>query len=233
MRPTHGPTTLLLASAFLATASELPAQTTETPSALESAPAGWKDLLADAGPGLKGWTRLPVPPGSTPKTTRTGSQFRLDPETGYLVCEGDGGHEWLRWDEEVGDAVFHVEWRFTPVAGKRGFNSGVFVRNSADAKLWFQAQTGDASGGFLFGDMPVDGKPTRVNLSRQLKDKRVKPAGEWNTYEITCKGKEVSLWVNGAVTSVFDACEVTKGYVGLEAEGFRIEFRNVKLKPLQ
>jgi hypothetical protein len=25
---------------------------------------------------------------------------------------------------------------------------------------------------------------------------RVKPAGEWNTFEITCKGKDVTLWVN-------------------------------------
>ena len=28
-------------------------------------------------------------------------------------------------------------------------------------------------------------------------------------------------------------CEVPRGYVGLEAEGWRIEFRNVKLKTLE
>ena len=27
----------------------------------------------------------------------------LDSKTGHLVCEGDLGHEWLRWDEELGD----------------------------------------------------------------------------------------------------------------------------------
>ena len=27
-------------------------------------------------------------------------------------------------------------------------------------------------------------------------------------------------------------CEVPRGFVGLEAEGYRIEFRNVKVKPL-
>ena len=118
---------------------------------------------------------------------------------GYLVCAGDGGHEWLRWDEELGDFIFHVEWRFIPVPGKKGYNSGVYVRNSADASVWHQAQTGDASGGYLFGDTPVNGQVKRVNLSRQLRDKRIKPAGEWNTYEITCKGKEISLWVNGAI----------------------------------
>ena len=61
---------------------------------------------------------------------------------------------------------------------------------------------------------------------------RVKPAGEWNTFEITCRGKDMTLWVNGAVTNQWHDCEVKRGYVGLEAEGWRIEFRNVKVKPL-
>ena len=100
--------------------------------------------------------------------------------------------------------IFHVEWRFTPGRGRQeeqGYNSGLYSRNSADAKVWHQAQTGDASGGFLFGETAAaDGKPVRFNLSKQVTDKRVKPAGEWNTFEITCKGKQLSLWVNGAQT---------------------------------
>jgi hypothetical protein len=28
-------------------------------------------------------------------------------------------------------------------------------------------------------------------------------------------------------------CEVPKGYLGLEAEGYRVEFRNLKLKELR
>jgi hypothetical protein len=38
--------------------------------------------------------------------------------------------------------------------------------------------------------------------------------------------------VNGEVTSELDNTDVTKGYIGLEAEGYRIEFRNLKLKSL-
>jgi hypothetical protein len=225
---TRHPWTAALLVALLAS----PALAADEPSALERSPEGWTDLLATAGPGLKGWTRGPIPPGSTPKATAGGSQWSIDPATGHLVCRGDGGHEWLRWDEELGDFVYHVEWRFTPVEGKKGYNSGVFARNSADATVWHQAQTGNASGGFLFGDTPVDGKLKRVNLSKQVKGKRVKPAGEWNTFEITCRGKTMTLWVNGAETCEFDACEVPRGYVGLEAERWRIEFRNVKVKSL-
>ncbi len=198
-------------------------------SLLEREPSGWVDLLSEAGPSLKGWTRGAIPPTAKLKPE---NQWSIDPSTGYLVCQGDQGHDWLRYDTEFSDFVYHVEWRFTVVEGKKGYNSGIYVRNNADATIWHQAQTGDGSGGFLFGDTRVDGKPQRVNLSKEVVEKRVKPAGEWNIFEVSCKGKEVTLWVNGGVTNVWKTCEVPKGHVGLEAEGYRIEFRNVKVKPL-
>jgi hypothetical protein len=240
MRTLASCSALALAVTAFSPAREARAQAPQTPSALERSPDGWKDLLAEAGAGpagtgLQGWRPFYIPPGPMPEATPAKpnpSQWTFDVGRGYIVCAGDGGHEWLRWHEELGDFIFHVEWRFILVPGKKGYNSGVYVRNSADASVWHQAQTGDASGGYLFGDTLVNGQVKRVNLSRQLRDKRVKPAGEWNTYEVTCKGKEISLWVNGAVTCVFEACEVPRGYIGLEAEGWRIEFRKVKVKPL-
>jgi dienelactone hydrolase len=199
------------------------------PSALETDPLGWTDLLAQAGPKLEGWARGPLPAQAKlgPR-----SQWILDPSTGYLLCQGDGGHEWLRWDKELGDFIYHVEWRFTPVAGKKGYNSGIYARNSADARIYHQAQTGDASGGYLFGNTETKGAGQRFNLSKQATDSRVKPAGEWNTFEITCRGPDMTLWVNGGVTNRWHDCEVKRGHVGLEAEGWRIEFRNVKVKTL-
>ena len=197
--------------------------------ALESEPEGWTDLLAAAGPGLEGWNRMPLPPGGKLSPE---SQWSVDPETGHLVCKGDGGHEWLRWGEMYGDFVFLAEWRFTPIPGGKGYNSGVYARNSADGAIYHQAQTGDGAGGYLFGNTLVGGAPRRFNLAKQSGASRVKPAGEWNTFEITCRGKEMILRVNGGETSAWRECEVAKGHVGLEAEGFRIEFRNLKVKPL-
>ena len=51
--------------------------------------------------------------------------------------------------------------------------------------------------------------------------------------EITARGKVLTLWVNGAVTCRFDECGQPRGYVGLEGEGYRIEFRKLKVKPLR
>src|SRR5437016_1336800 len=59
-----------------------------------------------------------------------------------------------------------------------------------------------------------------------------KEAGAWNTYEVTCKGKTITLWINGAVTATWNDCQVRRGYLGLEAEGYYIEFKNLKFKEM-
>ncbi len=199
----------------------------DTPPALQSSPSGWVEITP--GSDLNGWTVLSLPAGGA---AHQPSQWKADSQTGTLICEGNGGHEWLRYDREMKDFILHVEWRFTPIEAGKGYNSGVFVRNSSDGKVWHQAQVGGGSGGFLFGDTLVNGEVKRVNLRASSISDRVKPAGEWNTYEVTCRGNHVTLWTNGTVTSKLPNCEVLQGYIGLEAEGYRIEFRNLKLKEL-
>jgi hypothetical protein len=199
----------------------------QTPSALESDPKGWVDIMPDQS--FKGWTRLAF---LTTNPMDPVSQWKAGTANKVLVCEGDRGHEFLRYDKELANAIFHAEYRFTKIEGGKGYNSGVMIRNSADGTIWHQAQAGDQSGGYLFGNSPAQGKPQRFNLRSQMKENPVKPAGEWNAYELRADGPKITLWVNGVVTSEMTNCEVPKGYVGLEAEGYRIEFRNIKLKEL-
>lgn len=199
-----------------------------TPSALEADSAGWIDLMPSAE--LKGWSRVPVPPGAPLGR----AQWHLDDSGKVLVCDGDGGHDMLLFDREFGDATFHLEFRYTKLEGKTGYNSGAYVRNSKDGALWHQAQFGDAKDGFLFGETPgEEGKKKFFTTKKDVTDGRVKPAGEWNTLEITARGKTLTLWVNGAVTCQFPDCGQPRGLVGLEGEGYRIEFRNLKVKELR
>ena len=127
--------------------------------------------------------------------------------------------------------IEHDQREIARLEGEHPYNSGIYVRTGPDGAIWHQAQTG-AAGGYLFGSTLVNGALQRVNLRQSMSENRVRPAGEWNTYEIRAVGKRVTLWVNGAVTSEFTECEVPRGYIGLEAEGFRIEFRDIKVKPL-
>jgi hypothetical protein len=196
-------------------------------SALEADTQGWTNIMPP--PDLAGWNRVPVPPGGTLGR----GQWYVDTGKQLLICDGDGGHDMLLTAKQYGDVIFHFEFRYTKVEGKQGYNSGAYTRNSKDGAIWHQAQFGDASGGFLFGrTKTADGKGKSFNVNKQVTGNRVKPAGEWNTMEITARGETLTLWVNGAVTCLFDGCGVTRGHVGLEGEGYRIEFRNLKIKEL-
>ena len=148
--------------------------------------------------------------------------------------EKHGGHDMLLCEREFGDAVFHAEFRYTRVEGKSGYNSGVYVRNKEDGSLWHQAQIGDATGGYLFGETPgADGKKRFFTTLNDVKDGRVKPAGEWNTMVIECVGDAVKVWVNGDLVNHGTKCTATKGQIALQAEGSEVEFRKLRLTPIR
>ncbi len=177
------------------------------------------------------WTRVAIPP-TRPLSTL--DQWHIDPRKREILCDGNQGHEWLRFNHEISNFDFRVSWRFTPVPNTTKYNSGVFFRNSKSGIIWLQAQT-SLAGGYIFGMMPpgsdVAGKPQRFSLQKEMTADRVKPAGQWNLYDIRCVGDTCTLAVNGAVVNTLHT-SVTKGYVGLEAEGYRIEFRNFHLREL-
>lgn len=202
-------------------------ETKETKSALETDPKGWVDILPS--PDLKGWKRVPVPVGS-----KLSARNPWSVESTTLVCDGIGLHEMLLYDREMRDGIFHVEWRFHKLEKKADekpakYNSGIYVRNSPDGKIWHQAQVGNKNVGFLFGDTLVDGVVKRVRIDGKV-PQRGNEAGAWNIYEITCKGSEITLWINGAVTTHWTDCQVPAGHLGLEAEGYKIDFKNLKFK---
>jgi hypothetical protein len=192
---------------------------------LTSDPSGWVDLMPRKS--LKGWTRMTVPPG---KTLDPINQWSLNKEHGTIVCEGNHGHEWLRYDRELTNFLLHVEWRFEKHEGLKGYNSGVFVRNDLTGRVWHQAQVGEHA--YIFGQTLSHGELSAMIHTPSPAVNPLHPIGEWNTYEIRCDGPKITLWVNGSLTGEFAAPEVPQGYWGLEAEGFWIEFRNIKLKKL-
>lgn len=174
------------------------------------------------------WTRIAIPPLHPVSDI---AQWHIDPAAKTIVCDGNGGHEWLRFNKEFSDFKFHVEWRFTKLDGNPHYNSGVFFRNDTDGTIWHQAQT-SPEGGYIFGETLIDGKKTSFNEMKEMSENRVKPAGEWNAYDIECRKDTCTLAVNGAVVNTLHT-GVTQGYVGLESEGFQIEFRNVQVEELR
>lgn len=174
------------------------------------------------------WTRVAIPPDHPVSST---PQWHIDYAKRQIVCDGNGGHEWLRFNHELSNFTFHVKWRFTPVTtGKAKYNSGVFFRNNLDGSIWHQAQT-SLAGGYIFGLTLIDGKPTHFNLQKEMTENRVKPAGKWNVYDIRCMGDSCTLAVNGEIVNTIKT-GIDKGDVGLEAEGYQITFKDMKLQEL-
>jgi hypothetical protein len=179
------------------------------------------------GPDLQGWKRVPIAPDTT---LNAKNPWKLDPDGKVLLCDGVGIKEMLLYDKAFTDGTFHVEWRFRKVADKNDYNSGIYVRTSADGRVWHQAQVAHLEKaprlGDLFGETAVDGKPQRFLVEGQGA-KLAHPPGEWNTYDITCKGPTVTVKVNGKTATTWNDCKVSRGHVGLQAEYFFIEFKNL------
>lgn len=173
------------------------------------------------------WTRIAVPPANP---LSKADQWHIDARKGQVVCDGNQGHEWLRFNHELTNFDFKVEWRFTPVPGATKYNSGVFFRNNRDGSIWHQAQT-SLNGGYIFANTLVNGKMQRVNLQKEMTQNRIKPAGQWNAYDIRCMGGACALAVNGKVVNTIHIA-LDKGYIGLEAEGYQITFRRFHLQQL-
>jgi hypothetical protein len=69
--------------------------------------------------------------------------------------------------------------------------------------------------------------------SRSFPRKRlVKPAGEWNHYYVRAVNGEIRLWVNGEEVTGGSKCEPATGFLALESEGAKVEYRNLRLRRL-
>ena len=186
---------------------------------------GWIDLLADPDE----WKRVSPSPAKFPLVAR--SPWRFAPDRSVLHCDATGVYELFFHRRDWGDGVLHVEWRYLPVPGAAEKNdSGVMFRVSPDRKLALQAQLAGRGLGRIAGDQLRDGNRVHVRVG-QPSPALAKPIGEWNTLELTFRGRHVRLVVNGQLTAEMNDLDSPAGRIGLQAEYWPIEFRHVRFKP--
>ena len=149
---------------------------------------------------------------------------------------------YLRTTKEYSNYKLHVEWRYP----ENPTNSGIFLHTSGPDKIFpnhFQGQLKHENA----GDFIVQGEGLNATVGDSIynstkDDKPVipkqnplneNPAGEWNSYDITCKGNTIELRVNGLLQNTATNCSLTKGGIGLQAEGSKIQFRNLWIEPIE
>jgi hypothetical protein len=149
---------------------------------------------------------------------------------------------YLRTIKEYSDYHLHIEWRYP----ENPTNSGVFLHTSGPDLIWpahYQGQLKhENAGDFIvhgvgvsatIGDTVYVSSDTLKPLIPKLNPTNENPAGEWNSYDITCTGSTIELRVNGLLQNTATNCSLTRGGIGLQAEGSKIQYRNLWIEPIQ
>lgn len=129
----------------------------------------------------------------------------------------------------------HAEWRWP---GKPG-NGGVLVHISSGPKdrawpLCFQVQTKHAAAGDLlpmagaaFAEPLTSAPGAAPAIKAHAAPDSEKPAGEWNTCDITCRGDTIEVVVNGVLQNRVTGASLQAGKIGFQFEGTPFELRRV------
>jgi hypothetical protein len=158
---------------------------------------------------------------------------------GVVHCKGKP-NGYMRTTETYSNYKLHVEWRWPA----QPTNSGVFLHSSGKDKVWprcieAQLKAGNAGDFVLINHtgVTIDGKEYQddnkmfVRVPKKLDSTENEP-GEWNEYDITCKGDTITVLVNGQLQNVAVKATDTEGWICLQSEGASIQFRNIYLEDL-
>jgi len=151
--------------------------------------------------------------------------------------EGEKG--WQRYDaylsteKQYADFTLDLEFKINAKG-----NSGVFMRVGDlkdHVKSGFEVQILDTYGLEKPGHHDCGGIVKGIGPSKNM----VKPAGEWNRYTITVKGRSVKVIFNGeqVIDSSLDDIKMADrpnlGHIAFQDEALRVWYRNVRIKELK
>jgi len=134
----------------------------------------------------------------------------------------------------------HVEWRWPEEAT----NSGIFLYVQDDNKVWpnaiecqlFAGNAGDfvlLNGSDLAEFVTKEGetRPAFPVIKKRYASSEM-AVGEWNNADITCENGNITVFINGVLQNKGTNSLHKTGHIALQSEGKDIQFRNVRLTPL-
>jgi hypothetical protein len=175
----------------------------------------------------------------------TGNTTGYYAEDGKMICDPTKAGGNVYTSDEYGDFIFRFEFKLTP-----GANNGLAIR----APLG-----GDAAYQGMEIQILEDSHPKYADLQPYqfhgsvygvvpAKRNCLKPVGEWNFEEVTAKGRQVTVKVNGKTIVDADLDKAStpetmdhrnhpglkrdKGHIGFCGHGDYLEFRNIRIKSL-
>ncbi|MEO2048746.1 MAG: family 16 glycoside hydrolase [Pirellulales bacterium] len=135
------------------------------------------------------------------------------------ATEGDVGL--LHTTNQFGDYLLKIDFR-----AARATNSGIFLRTLPKPKR-------PGSDCYELNIAPPDNRFPTGSFVRQKKADETDETDSWRTFEVTAQGNYFLIKLDGiTVLEYTDPKPLSSGHIGLQFNRGKIEFRNVKLKPL-
>ena len=146
-----------------------------------------------------------------------------DMVSNWMVKDGvihltGGGKPNLGTLKSYGNFEMKFQWR----ALKKNYNSGFYIRSGKDVGT-NQINLAKGSEGKFLGKL--DGAKAVPELQ--------KPAGEWNDWRVLVEGNAVTFWCNGKLAWKAKGLTPAEGYIGFQAEGAPLEFRNLRIREIK
>ncbi len=152
----------------------------------------------------------PSPPSESPANWKV---------TDGVIQVTGGGSPHLTSENAYGNFELRLEWRGL----KERYNSGLYVRSGKNVGSNQINLAHKNEGAFIGGKLA--GAKAVGNLQ--------KPAGEWNEWRVLAEGDKLTLWCNGQLAWEATGFTPATGYLGMQAEGAAMEFRNIRLREIK
>lgn len=235
MRLTYG--VLLATMGFLGAAlwAETPPVAT-APATQPFAEEGFKSIFN--GKDIDGWVY-----GTKGNAAKQGVGYQVDASQGIVYSTvKDGGN--LYTEKEYANFVLRFDFKLTENA-----NNGIGIRAPLEgdtAYTGMEIQVLD-DGGSMYKTLRPEQYHGSIYDVFAAERGHQKPVGEWNSEEITAKGRQVTVKLNGStivdanLDDVKDEAKLkkhpglanVKGHIGFLGHGARVEFKNLRVKELE
>lgn len=163
------------------------------------------------------------------------------------------GKDLEQWDQ-VGASNWHLEDRVVIADKMDGKEAGYLVSKKPYKDFVLQVEfwsSDDANSGIYFRCLDAKKITDRTCYEANIFDERPDPSygtgaitryveinqmpkagGNWNTYEITAKGRDITVVLNGKKTAELRNGMFDEGWIALQHGAGTIKFRTVQIQPL-
>lgn len=130
------------------------------------------------------------------------------------------GQGWLRTEKEYQDFNLELEWR----AYEDNYDSGIYIRSGTDGVPW-------PKNGFQV-NLRYNAIGALVKNSKTLVPAEIPklPVNKWVKMRLEVRGKKAKLIINGEDNWETDLIDIEKGYLGIQIEDRKMDFRNIRIQ---